>query len=249
MKKLITIVISAYNEELVLDKLYEKLKYFMSTIRKYDFEVIIVDNGSADKTFEILKKINSKDKRFKIVQLSRNFGPGGGQSAGIKFAKGDALVLMDADLQDPPEVISEFISKWEQGYEITYGVITKRKGVSVIRKIVSPIFYWIIYVFSHKQIPKNATDFRLVDKKVYQQINVMSEHNRYIRGMISWTGFKQIGVPFVRQPRAEKGGGAGGEVDFRLFRFVSRMIKFMSDAIFSFTTFPLKLISLAGVIT
>lgn len=248
MKKLISIVISAYNEERGLNELVARLKSLMNQIKKYDFEVIIVDNGSADRTFDILSGANKRDRRFRVVQLSRNFEPHGGQTAGLNYAKGDAVVIMDADLQDPPEVIPKFISKWEQGYEIVYGIIKKRKGVSLARKIASPFFYWVLNVLTSGKLPKNATDFRLIDKKVYTQINKMPEHGKYIRGLIVWTGFRQIGVPFVRAARAAR-GGAGGAVDFSVFGFISLTYRFITNAIFSFSTFPLKIITWIGVLT
>lgn len=248
-KKLISIVIPAYNEELVLELLVSRLKEIMQQLLKYNFEVIIVDNGSTDKTFEILKKIHESDNRFKAIQLSRNFMPIGAQSAALQFAKGDAAIVMCADLQDPPETILQFIAKWEEGYEVVYGVIIKRKGVSLIRKIISPLFYYFIFKLTGGLVPRNVTDFRLMDKIVYQEINKMPEHNRYFRGMVSWVGFKQIGVPFVRAPRPVSGGGGGGVKNFKLFKFLSVTIKFMCDGIFSFSVFPLRLITFVGLFT
>ena len=248
MKKLISIIIPAYNEEKTLPLLYRRLLLLMKKHSKYDFEIIIIENGSYDNTYHVLKKIRDKDKRFKIIQLSRNFNPVGGQRAGLMHAKGDAAVLMFADLQDPPEIISQFLKEWEKGNEIVYGVITKRNGVSLIRKIISPIFYSIVNFLTEGKLPKNATDFRLMDKKVYTQINKMQEHNQYIRGLDIWTGFKQKGVPYVRAARVARGGGAGGADDFNLVKFLYNTISFMSDGVFSYSTLPLKLISLSGIL-
>ena len=135
MKKMISIVIPAYNEESVVDELKKRLQNMMNTCSNYDFEVIIVENGSHDETYNKLINIHHQDNRFKIIQLSRNFGSDGGILAGLKYGRGDAIVIMCADLQDPPELIIEFIKKWEEGYDIVYGIIQKRDGVSITRKL------------------------------------------------------------------------------------------------------------------
>lgn len=238
MKKLISVVIPAYNEEAVLDELEKRLKEVMATCSNYDFEVIIVENGSWDSSFEMLSRINKEDPRFKIVQMSRNFGCDGAITAGLKYAKGDAAVIMNADLQDPPEMIPEFIKKWEEGYEIVYGIIQKRIGVSFTRKILSSIAYKIIYHLSNKMIPANVSDFRLIDKKVYTIVNKMEERNKFLRGIIAWTGFKQIGIPFDRPPRF--GGGPSANF-FAVF-------KVAINGIFSFSYFPLRAVSVLGIV-
>lgn len=248
MRKLVSIVISAYNEELCIRELAIRLREFMARQTRYDFEVIFVDHGSTDKTFELMEKVNEADPRFKIVQLSRNFGiVDYGLSAGIRYASGDAVVLMNADLQDPPEVIGRFLAKWEDGYDIVYGLITRREGVSLIRKMVSPLFYWMMSRLTEGQIPKNATDFRLMDRAVYEAIKQMPEHNRFLRGMVAWTGFRQIGVPFVRAPRFAKGSEGGGARDFSLFKFLPKTVRIISNAIFSFSDLPLKIITFIGL--
>ncbi|MCK4859477.1 MAG: glycosyltransferase family 2 protein [Candidatus Omnitrophica bacterium] len=238
MKKLISVVIPAYNEEAVLDELKKRLKEVMATNSNYDFEIIIVENGSWDSSFEKLIRINKEDPRFKIVQMSRNFGCDGAITAGLKYAKGDAAVIMNADLQDPPEMIFEFIKKWEEGYEIVYGIIEKRIGVSFTRKILSSIAYKIIYHLSNKMIPANVSDFRLIDKKVYTIVNKMEERNKFLRGIIAWTGFKQIGIPFDRPARF--GGGPSANF-FAVF-------KVAINGIFSFSYFPLRAVSVLGMV-
>ena len=238
MKKLISVVIPAYNEEAVLDELEKRLKEVMATSSNYDFEIIIVENGSWDSSFEKLIRINKEDSRFKIVQMSRNFGCDGAITAGLKYAKGDAAVIMNADLQDPPEMIPEFIKKWEDGYEIVYGIIQKRIGVTFTRKILSSIAYKIIYHLSNKMIPTNVSDFRLIDKKVYTIVNKMEERNKFLRGIIAWTGFKQIGIPFDRPPRFAGGPSANF---FAVF-------KVAINGIFSFSYFPLRAVSVLGIV-
>ncbi len=250
MKKLISIVISAYNEELCIRELARKLREFMTRMSKYDFEVIFVDHGSTDKTFELMRKVNEADPRFKIVQLSKNFGiVDYGYSAGIAYASGDAVVLMNADLQDPPEVVAKFIEKWEQGYEIVYGIITKREGVSLIRRIISPLFYKFMNRLTEGQMPINATDFRLIDRAVYEQIRRMPEHNRFMRAMIAWTGFRQTGVPFVRAARFAQGSEGGGARNFNVFVFVSKTMRIINNAVFSFSDFPVKVMSSIGCLS
>jgi len=238
MKKLISVVIPAYNEEAVLDELEKRLKEVMATNSNYDFEIIIVENGSWDSSFEKLIRINKEDPRFKIVQMSRNFGCDGAITAGLKYAKGDAAVIMNADLQDPPEMIPEFIKKWEDDYEIIYGIIQRRIGVSFTRKILSSIAYKIIYHLSNKMIPTNVSDFRLIDKKVYTIVNKMEERNKFLRGIIAWTGFKQIGIPFDRPPRFAGGPSANF---FAVF-------KVAINGIFSFSYLPLRAVSVLGIV-
>jgi polyisoprenyl-phosphate glycosyltransferase len=236
MTKLISIVIPAYNEESVVKELKNRLQKIMDTCSSYNFEVIIVENGSFDNTFERLIAIHHEDPRFKIVQLSRNFGCDGGITAGLAYAKGDAAVIMNADLQDPPELIPRFIQEWEAGYEIIYGVIRKREGVNLVRRVLSRLAYMIIFKLSNQMIPENASDFRLIDRKVYTIINSLKEKNKFLRGLVVWTGFKQLGVPFERQPRF----AGESKADFKTVWNVAM------NGIFSFSYFPLKIATFMG---
>ena len=237
MKKLISIVIPAYNEEDVIGELSKRLKAVMDKNIKYAFEVIIIENGSVDLSFKKLSDINKNDSRFNVLRLSRNFGCDGAISAGLKYAKGDAAVIMNADLQDPPEMIPNFIEKWEEGYEIVYGMITKREGVSFIRKIISSMFYEIINRLTGGLFPKNVSDFRLTDKKVYQAINEFAEKNRFLRGMIIWTGFSQTGIPFDRPARfAGESKASFGEIWRTAW-----------NGIYAFSYFPLKIVTVLGI--
>lgn len=238
MKHLVSIVIPAYNEEEVLEELQNRLKKVMEDNSNYEFEVIIVENGSRDLSFEKLLKINEADSRFKVVRLSRNFGCDGGITAGLKYAAGDAAVIMNADLQDPPEMITQFIKKWEEGYEIIYGIIQKREGVSFIRKILSSLAYVIIYNLTHEAIPKNASDFRLIDKRVYTIVNNMEEKNKFLRGIIAWTGFRQTGIPYERPARFAGETKAGFYAAFNV----------AMNGIFSFSYFPLHLATILGFV-
>jgi len=239
MKKLISIVIPAYNEEEVLDELERRISSIIDCNSNYEFEVIIVDNGSVDSSFDKLIEINKNNSKYKIVRLSRNFGLDGGISAGLKYAKGDAAVIMNADLQDPPEMITGFIKKWEEGYEIIYGVIKKREGVPLTRKILSSFAYMIIYNLTYKSIPRDVSDFRLIDKKVLNVVNAMEERNKYLRGMITWTGFKQFGIPYERPSRF------AGEPKFNFFG----AFRIATNGIFSFSYIPLHIATIVGFIT
>lgn len=238
MKKLISIIVPAYNEEAVLDELAKRLKKTMQDNAAYDFEAILVENGSEDSSLEKLMKIRNEDSRFKIVQLSRNFGCDGAITAGLKYAKGDAAVIMNADLQDPPEMISQFIKKWEGGYEVVYGVIEKRLGVTHTRRILSSVFYKVISRLTKGAVPENVSDFRLIDKRVYAAVNGMEERNRFLRGIIAWTGFKQAGVPFERPPRY----AGESKAHFR------SVFKLAMDAIFSFSYLPLRIVTTLGLL-
>ena len=237
MKKLISIVIPAYNEEECVDELASRLKRLFVTEAQYDFEAIIVENGSIDSTWEKLQKIATADPRFKILKLSRNFRMDGGLTAGLDYIKGDACVLMTADLQDPPELISEFLRKWEAGWENIYGVVTKRGGTGPIRTFNSKMFYFVADKLTDGRIPKNASDFRLVDKKVYLAIKSMTERNRFVRGLFAWAGFKSIGVPMERPPRH------GGVSNADTFKVIDLAFK----GIFANSYKPLKLITIFGI--
>lgn len=198
----ISIVIPAYNEEGCVDELARRLQDVFAGIGpRYDFEAIIVENGSVDGTFERLQAIAAADERFTIVQLSRNFLMEGGMIAGLDRATGDAAVIMSADLQDPPELIPEFIELWEQGYENIYGVIGNREDNSLFRRAAAQTFYWLIDRMSDTPVPRNASDFRLVDKRVYESFNALDERNRMIRSTWGWLGFHSVGVEHDRPPR------------------------------------------------
>lgn len=235
--KLISIVIPAYNEEACVDELATRLKSVFALEKNYSFEVIVIENGSADNTWEKLLEIARQDSRFKILQLSRNFRMDGGLTAGLDFVKGDACVLMTADLQDPPELISDFLRKWEDGWENIYGVLTKRVGTGPIRTMNSKLFYWVAGKLTDGRIPKNASDFRLVDKKVYETVRTMSERNRFVRGLFAWVGFKSIGIPMERPPRF------GGVSNAHTFKVIDLAFK----GIFANSYKPLRLITLFGL--
>jgi dolichol-phosphate mannosyltransferase len=237
-KKLVSLIIPAYNEEACVDELFVRLKNVFDIEPQYDFEVVIVENGSLDSTWAKLKGIAELDSRFKILKLSRNFRMDGGLTAGLDYIKGDACVLMTADLQDPPELIPQFLRYWEQGYENIYGVITKREGTGPIRTINSKLFYWLAGKLTDGRIPRNASDFRLVDKKVYLAVKGMTERNRFIRGLFAWAGFNSIGVPMERPPRF------GGVSNAHTLKVLDLAFK----GIFAHSYKPLRLITVFGFI-
>ena len=238
MKKLITIIVPAYNEEACVEELAHQLTAVFAVNDRYDFETLIIENGSVDRTWEILQTINARDPRFKVIRLARNFRMDGGITAGLDYATGDAVVFMTADLQDPPELITEFIKKWEEGYENIYMHVLKRRGTGPIRSFNSRAFYWLAGKLTDNRIPKNVSDYRLLDRKVYEAVRDMKERNRFVRGLVAWVGFKSIGV---ESERAERFGGVSNAHSLKV-------IDLAFKGIFSHSYIPLKLITMTGVV-
>lgn len=236
-KKKISVIVPAYNEEECIRELARRLSLVFDTNSTYEFEAIIVENGSSDSTWDLLCDIRSKDHRFKVIQLSRNFRMDGGITAGLNHATGDAAVIMTADLQDPPELISDFIRKWEEGFENIYMVVTKRGSTGLIRRFNSKAFYWLAAKLTDDRIPRNASDFRLVDRRVYETVREMNERNRFVRGLFAWVGFKSIGIEAERPPRF------GGESKAYTFQVIDLAFK----GIFAHSYVPLKFITVTGL--
>ncbi|GAC1546511.1 MAG: glycosyltransferase family 2 protein [Candidatus Velthaea sp.] len=237
-QKTISIVVPAFNEEACVDELAARLRSVFATLSpRYDFEAIIVENGSVDRTYERLLAIRAADSRFKILRLSRNFGAEGAVTAGLRRATGDAAVIMCADLQDPPEVIPRFIEAWERGYDNVYGIITNRDGESALRKIATRGFYWLLNKLSEQPVPRNVSDFRLVDRRAYTSLNLMRERHRMMRSMWGWLGFPSTGVEHRRPERF------GGKSTYAFFRNV----KFALRGIMASSVAPLKVIPLFGI--
>lgn len=239
MKK-ISLVIPMYYEEEVAYKCYERVSNVLKNINyKYDYEIIFINDGSKDKTLEILEKIAEEDKKVKIISFSRNFGHQAAVTAGLKEVNGDAIIIIDADLQDPPELIPEMMELWEQGNEVIYGKRKKRKGESTFKLLSAKIFYQTLNALSDVEIPKDTGDFRLVDRKVVDVINSLPEHNKFLRGLFSWVGFKQKAYEYERQERV------AGKTKYPL----KKMLKLASDGIISFSTKPLKIVGALGIIS
>jgi dolichol-phosphate mannosyltransferase len=238
-RRLISFVIPAYNEEACIDELAARLRtVFASLAERYDFEVIVIENGSHDRTYEKLLFIRDVDPRFKILKLSRNFGPEAAVISGLRYAAGDAAILMYADLQDPPDLIPKFLEQWEAGYENVFGVITRRTDESRLRQFFTRSFYYIINKLSDTPVPRNVSDFRLVDRKAYEALGNLPERNGMLRTMWGWIGFKSIGIEHTRAPRF---GGRSSYKFFKTFGYAIRGI-LMSSSL------PLKVIPVFGLI-
>lgn len=228
-----------YYEEEVADCCYERVSDVLQKIEDYDYEIIFVNDGSKDKTLELLRMMAERDERVKVVSFSRNFGHQAAVTAGLKFVTGDAIVIMDADLQDPPELIPEMIKLWEDGSEVIYGKRKTRPGESVFKLLTAKMFYDFLNSMSEVDIPKNTGDFRLVDRKVVDVVNSLPEHNKFLRGLFSWVGFEQKEFLYDRQKREF------GETKYPL----KKMIKLAKDGIISFSSKPLKLVGGVGVLS
>jgi dolichol-phosphate mannosyltransferase len=237
IKKLVSIIVPAYNETDCVDELARRLKEVFASEPEYRWETVIVENGSIDDTWVKLQRIHEQDPRFKILRLARNFRMDGGLTAGLDYVTGDACVLMTADLQDPPEMIHEFLRKWEEGYENIYGVVTERQGTGPIRTFNSKAFYWLAGKLTDGTIPRNASDFRLLDRNAYEAVRSMNERNRFVRGLVAWVGFNSIGIPMQRPPRF------AGTSNAHSFKVIELAFK----GIFAHSYIPLRLITLVGV--
>ena len=238
MKK-ISIVIPMYYEEQVAKECYKRVTNVLKSIENYDYEIIFINDGSKDKTLDILEKLAQNDGKVKVISFSRNFGHQAAVTAGLKYVSGDAVIIMDADLQDPPELIPDMLKYWENGYDVIYGKRKKREGESVFKLLTAKVFYETLNKLSDVEIPKDTGDFRLVDKKVVDVINNLPEHNKFLRGLFSWVGFKQYAYEYERKERV------AGKTKYPL----KKMIKLAKDGIFSFSTKPLKIVGGLGIIS
>ena len=238
MKK-ISVVVPMYYEEEIVNICYKELKNVLSNIKNYDYEIIFVNDGSKDKTLNLLEKIAKRNNKVKIVSLSRNFGHQAAVSAGLKYVDGDATIIIDADLQDPPSLIPEMLKLWEDGHEVIYGKRKIREGESHFKLFTAKMFYKILNNLSSVEIPKNTGDFRLVDRKVVEVINSLPEHNKFLRGLFSFTGFKQKEYLYERKERY------AGKTKYTL----KKMFKLASDGIIGFSYKPLSFILIMALIS
>ncbi len=239
----IAVVVPVYNEEEVLTGFYERAGLVLESLG-LAYRIVFVDDGSVDRTFDRLQDIYARDSRHvRIVSLARNFGHQLAITAGLRAAGGGgigacAVVVMDCDLQDPPEVMREFVQAWREGYDVVYGVRTRREGESLFKRASAKVFYRLIRMLTKVDIPADAGDFYLMDRKVVDVLNRMEERHRFMRGLLAWTGFRRLGVPYIRQARA------AGRTKYTLLR----MIRFSFDALTSFSFFPLRCIALVGAV-
>jgi len=235
-KKSIDIVIPAYNEEDCIEELATRLGALFDLEKDYNWRAIIVENGSRDRTWELLQKVSAIDPRITVIRLSRNFGMDGGLTAGLAFATGDATVFMTADLQDPPEAISQFVREWEKGADNVYGIVTERQGSSWLRRLNSRAFYALANSLTNGRIRKNASDFRLMDRRLYESLRELNERNRFMRGLVAWAGFESVGVPVPRPPRF---GGASKAYSWTVLDLAMR-------GIFAHSYVPIRAIGVLG---
>lgn len=233
----LSIVIPVLNEAAGLVTLVDRLRTVLVQIGR-PFEVIFIDDGSSDATLEVLKSLHAADPRVKAVALSRNFGKEIAVAAGLRYARGDGVVVMDGDLQHPPAVIVEFVAKWEQGYEIVYGRRRDRQTDSRFQRVFSRIFYELFEKMSGTQLPDGAGDFRLLDRKAVDALNLIGERSRFNKGLYAWIGFKTVGVTFDVAPRLD------GQSRWQ----PRRLLRFALDGLASFTTLPLRVWSYIGVV-
>lgn len=234
-KKLVSVVIPMYYEEKVAEECCKRLKRVMDSCG-YPYELIFVNDGSRDGTQVILEQLAGRDNRVKVIAFSRNFGHQAAVTAGIDKAGGSAIVIIDADLQDPPELIIEMLRLWEQGYEVVYAKRKRRKGESFFKRVSASLFYRVLDMLSDTRIPVDTGDFRLIDAKAADVLRNMREKDRFLRGMVSWVGFRQVPVEYEREERY------AGETKYPL----KKMIKLALDGIFSFSYKPLKLSQYLG---
>ena len=235
-KKLVTILVPAYNEQEVLHLLYDRLEKLMNENTNYDFEVLLVNDGSKDKTFEIMQELREKDKRFCYLNLSRNFGKETAMIAGLDYCKGDAVVIIDADLQDPPELIPEMIKYWEEGYDDVYAKRKSREGETWLKKFTSKMYYRVLQGFTRIEIQKDTGDFRLLDRRCVEALKSMRENQRYTKGLFSIIGYNKKEILYDRDPRA------AGQTKWNYGKLIDLSI----DGITSFTTSPLRWAALIG---
>lgn len=237
METELSVIVPLYNEESVVEEAYRRLTAVLEAAVEH-YEIILVNDGSHDGTSALAREICERDRRVRLISFSRNFGHQMAITAGMDRASGAAVVVIDADMQDPPEVIPEMLDKWREGYQVVYGVREKRHGESLFKLATASLFYRLLKKMTAVDIPVDAGDFRLLDRRVLREFNRLREQARYVRGMVSWVGFRQAEVSYVRMERF------AGETKYPL----RKMLKFGLDGIMSFSQVPLKLSSVFGFI-
>lgn len=230
-----SIVVPVYNEEEVIRECWQRLSKVMGKTGE-EYEIIFINDGSRDRTLELAEEICREDSAVRVINFSRNFGHQIAVTAGMEYSKGQAVVIIDADLQDPPEVILSMIEKWKQGYDVVYGKRSERKGETFFKRLTAKFYYRILDSMTTVDIPVDTGDFRLIDRKVCDTMNSLTEKNRYVRGLVSWVGYKQTAVEYVREERF------AGSTKYPL----KKMLKLAGDGIMSFSYKPLKIAGIMG---
>ncbi|NKB21198.1 MAG: glycosyltransferase [Alphaproteobacteria bacterium] len=236
---MISVVVPGYNEEAVLKQTYARLQNVLGGLSEIDYEILFIDDGSADRTWEWICGFQERDDHVRGIRLSRNFGHQLAIIAGLENAMGDAVILLDADCQDPPELIPDMIKKWKEGFEVVFGQRVSRDGETWFKRASASVFYRFLNCLSDIEIPRDTGDFRLMDTKVVQALLDMPERDRFTRGMVAWAGFRQVALPYSREARF------AGESKYPLLK----MMAFAADGILSFSLRPLRLASLLGFLT
>jgi glycosyltransferase involved in cell wall biosynthesis len=235
--KKLSVIAPAYNEESIIPLIIERFKKVIAQFEHtYNIEIIFIDDGSRDNTLELFRQQSLKDKRFKYISFSRNFGHQTAISAGIDAASGDGIIIMDIDLQDPPELLLKLITKWEDRYEVVYAIRKKRKE-NIVKRICYKSFYALLKRLSYLNIPIDTGDFCLIDRKVADVMRSMPERNRFVRGLRTWAGYRQIGIEYERAKRA------AGKTGYTF----TKLLKLAYDGIFSFSFIPLRVITIFGL--
>ena len=232
----ISVVVPVFNEEEIIDLFYERAKSVLGGMHELSWEIVFVDDGSSDGSYTKLSALASRDPNVKVLKFSRNFGHQIAITAGVDEARGDCVVVIDSDLQDPPEVIPSMVEQWRQGYDVVYGVRSEREGETAMKLMTASMFYRLLGRLTNVQIPANVGDFRLMSRRVVDQLKLLREKDRFVRGLVSWVGFNQTGVTYHREARQ------AGVTKYPL----RKMIKFAFDGITSFSTAPLKLATWTG---
>jgi polyisoprenyl-phosphate glycosyltransferase len=234
--KLVSVVVPVYNEAEVIGEMYRRLTGAASSLPELDYELVVVDDGSRDSSYQDLLTLARTDPRLRVLKLSRNFGHQTAITAGVDVARGDAVVVIDADLQDPPEVIPQLVARWREGFDVVYGVRAARPGETMMKLVTASMFYRMMHRVTNISIPVDAGDFRLMSRRAADQLRAMREKDRFVRGLVSWIGFRQTGVEYHREARF----AGTTKYPFR------KMLKFATDGLTSFSTLPLKLATWLG---
>lgn len=232
----VSVVVPVFNEEEIVGLFYERMTKVLSNLDGLSWEIVFVDDGSRDGSYAKLSELAGSDPHVSVLKFSRNFGHQIAITAGVDEARGDCVVVIDADLQDPPEVIPAMVDLWRQGYDVVYGVRSEREGETAAKLMTASMFYRVLGRLTNVHIPANVGDFRLMSRRVVEQLRLLREKDRFVRGLVSWLGFRQTGVTYHRQARQ------AGVTKYPL----GKMIKFAFDGITSFSTAPLKLATWTG---